>query len=124
MPCFLYVLAAYDPDDDRAYPAYACSDSPLNPDDDADRDAILRLIAQGHGRTGDGDYAEVVQYAYARLCDEGGELDRHELAAPHGERHVVEGHDLLTLQREPLADAVDDDVLAAHDATGAWAPSP
>lgn len=82
MVLFLYVLAGYDPDDCRAYPAYACSDLRLDPDDAAGRDAILRLMAQGHGHPDDGDYAAVVRTAYARLREEGGELDRHALAAP------------------------------------------
>jgi DNA polymerase-3 subunit epsilon len=82
MPLFLYVLAAYDPDDDRAYPAYAVSDIPLDPGDEGERDVILRLLAQGHGRPDDGDYAEIVGQAYARLRVEGSELDRHALAAP------------------------------------------
>lgn len=81
MTCFLYILAAYDPDEDRAYPAYACSDIRLDPDDAGDRDAILRLMAQGHGRPADSDYPEVVRAAYARLREEGGELDRHALEA-------------------------------------------
>lgn len=82
MALYLYILAAYDPDDDLAYPAYACSELPLDPDDAGDRDAILRLMAQGHGRPDDDDYGEVVRAAYARLFEEGGELDRHALAAP------------------------------------------
>lgn len=79
---YLYVLAAYDPDDHRAYPAYACSDISLDPDDAGDRDAILCLMAQGHGHPDDDDHAEVVRSAYARLREEGGELDRHTLAGP------------------------------------------
>lgn len=82
MPCFLYVLAAYDQDDGRAYLVYAYSELPLDPDGAGDRDAIPRLMAQGHGHPDDGDYAEVVRDAYTRLREEGGELDRHALAAP------------------------------------------
>lgn len=82
MPCFLYVLAAYDPDEDRAYPVYACSDLPLDPDDAADRDAILCLMAQGYGHPDDSDYAAVARAAYERLREDGGEIDRHQLDAP------------------------------------------
>lgn len=82
MTLYLYVLAAYDSNEDRAYPTYASSDLPLDPDDLIDRDAILRLMAQGHGSPYDGDYPMAVRAAYERLREEGRELDRLELAAP------------------------------------------